>query len=360
MHRYCFAALALLAVLALGQTSRGANFFYTGPANGDFFDELNWNSLPGGGGANPAAGAIDPATDIFDNLFLDGVSTLANGKVQFGAGGGLDMQPGSLLDIVSGGTGQLDLIAGTTFNFNNAMLIADDDIFLRGTTTLTGGSVTSRADDIEFLSSNTVINGTSFTSGGSSGAIIFRETITSIFGASFNAADRLGLREFDVTMTDSTINVNNGEDDVENVFTSPPAVTATLTLKGNSSLLADQLQEDVKLALFDNSVATLANVDNSGDVGDQLAVITENSLVTLHSTGAKLIIPNPQTVSSAPKIRNGQTGLVYSFDPSTWNVKNWNGLDAVTLQIVPEPSGLLISSVFLTFCGGLVRQKRRR
>ena len=56
-------------------------FFYTGPANGDFFDESNWTTEPDGMGSSPVG---DPFVDSTTNaisldLIIDGDAVDAAG-----------------------------------------------------------------------------------------------------------------------------------------------------------------------------------------------------------------------------------------------------------------------------------------
>ena len=155
-----------------------------------------------------------------------------------------------------------------------------------------GGTVESFADDIEFISSAITINGTEFTSDDST---IFQSRNdssagSSVTGATFNAASRIGIREFNVTVTDSHFNVTG---DVEDVFaTDRNTATASLTLLGNSSLIADQVQEGVRLVLDGTSTATLTNEADS----DEVTWFSQASTsVTLNSPGAQLILLNAQS-----------------------------------------------------------------
>ncbi|TWU23515.1 dockerin type I domain-containing protein [Bythopirellula polymerisocia] len=323
-------------------TTQGATFFYTGPNGGEFFNESNWNSISTGGGTSPLAGEIDPDIGILHDLIIEGKSVMATGpagangfRLDIGAGGILSLLAGSDLQVTNTSfNAQFEISTGGTFVFADANLGVDDDILLRGTSMFSGGTVESFADDIEFISSAITINGTEFTSDDST---IFRAEITpsagsSVTGATFNAASRIGVREFNVTVTDSHFNVTG---DVEDVFaTDLPTATAALTLLGNSTLIADQVQEGVRLILGDSSTATLTNEADP----DELTWFTETSTATLNSPNAQLILLNPQTDSSAAKIFNGVTGMSYASDSSTWIPTTWNGTDAVTLSITSLPS----------------------
>ena len=336
----------LLGMILVSSTAQGQTFYFTGNSGNDFFDEMNWNSLPGGGGSVPLAGTIEPRIGFTLDLIIDGDSVSAIGPVDplvpggfivldIGAGGNLSLLSGSDLQVINNSANaQFEVSSGATFSLVDSILGVDDDIFLRGTTSFTGGSVETFADDIEFLSSAVTINGTEFSSDDST---IFRIELTpaagsSIVGATFQSANRIGIREFNVTVTDTTFDVTG---DIEDVFgTDLDTATATLTLLGDSSLTADQIQEGVKLRLGGTSKATLLNQADA----DELTWFTQSSFATLDSTDAQLILFSPQTNSSAAKVFNGVTGQSYAADSSTWNVTNWNGTDAVTLSITSLPS----------------------
>ncbi len=343
--KYGSIAFVLGTILTIMGTVEAATFFYTGPSGGNFFDETNWNSVSTGGGTSPLAGEIDEGVGFTHELIINGASVSAFGNI-VGPGTGtivLDIGDGGILSLLNGSdlqvtniafNAQFELSSGGTFNLMDSTLGVDDDIFLRGTSVFSGGSVESFADDLEFISSAITVNGTEFTSDDST---IFRAEITpaagsSITGATFNAASRIGIREFNVTVTDSNFNVTG---DVEDVFaTDLPTATAALTLRGNSTLIADQVQEGVRLILEDSAVATLTNVADD----DELTWFTETSTGTLNSPNAQLVLLNPQTESSVAKIFNGVTGQSYDADSSTWNPNNWNGTDAVTLNITSIPA----------------------
>jgi len=104
----------ILLFLAMGLLSTSvvnAQFFFTGPSGGDFFDELNWTLNPDGTGANPAAGSIDPDVNISETLFIDGDTVTAAGPDPGGStsdNGDLDISgflgilPDSLLNVTVG------------------------------------------------------------------------------------------------------------------------------------------------------------------------------------------------------------------------------------------------------------------
>lgn len=344
--KYAAFALLLGTLLTILEPLHAATFFYTGPSGGDFFTESNWNSLPACGGTSPLAGEIDEGVEFTHELIIDGASVSAFGNdlvpgngvivLDIGAGGMLSLLNGSDLQVTNTlFNAQFELSTGGTFNLMNSTLGVDDDIFWRGTSSFFGGSVETFADDMEFISSDITVNGTVFTSDDST---IFRAEITpaagsSIIGATFNSAARIGIREFNVTVTDSHFNVTG---DVEDLFsTDLDTATAALTLRGDSTLIADQVQEGVRLILEDSAVATLTNVADP----DELTWFTQDSTkAILNSPNAQLVLLNPQTESSATKIFNGVTGQSYDADSSTWNPTTWNGTDAVTLSITSTPA----------------------
>lgn len=332
------ATLVLAAACLAVSAAHGATFYYTGMNGGDFFTESNWNSMADGTGVAPDPDTINPSVGFVHDLIIDGKNVNAVGPedsasagfivLDIGALGSLSVLTGSDLQVTNNSfNAQFEVSTGATFTLANSTLGVDDDVFLRGTNLLTGGSIESFADDVEFVSSNVTISGTSFAA---ADTIIFRATLTpaagaSITGATFTSADRIGIREFDVTATDSTFVVTG---DVEDVFGTNLA-TSTLTLLGASTLTADQIQEGVKLRLGGTSQATFTNLADD----DEPSWITETSTVTIDSADAKLILPNPQTGSAAASIFNGVTGQAYSADPNTWSPNSWNGTDAATLMI---------------------------
>lgn len=340
---FCFRAWIVALALISTSWAQAQTFYYTGSFGGDFFNESNWNSLPGGGGASPLAGTIEPSIGYTLDLVIDGDNVTASGpdgfSLDIGAGGGLTLLSGSDLQVTNDFfNAQFELSTGATLNFTDAVLGVDDDIFLRGTSVFSGGTVETFADDLEFRSEangTVTIVGTTFNVDDS---IIFETefspaTQNTITGATFNTPGRIGLRHFNVTVTDTDF-VATG--DVENVFTTDlDDATGTLTLLGESTLSADQVQEGVKLRLGGSSMATFDNVANDDD---ELSWFTQSSTVTLDSPDAVLTLINTQVESAAAKVINGVTGQTYASEPSTWNVATWNGLDGITLSITSVPS----------------------
>ena len=316
-------------------------FYYTGPSAGDFFNEANWKSAPNGTGTSPAADSINPDVGFLDNLIIDGDNVTAEANLDIGAGGSLDLLTGSELNVIDDFfSAQFEVSTGGFFSLTDSMLAVADDIFLHGSTVFTGGTVRSFGDDIEFISSDTTINGTTFISGDS---ILIRAELTpavgsSIVGAQFSALSRLGIREFDMTVTDSTFNLVADVEDAT-ACTDLDCATATLTLLGNSSVTADQIQEGVRVVIDDNSIVTLTNEEFETD-DDELTWLTQASTrVTLNSPNAQLVLQNSQNEASDFKIFAGVTGLSYSEHPDSWDPNDWTGAEAVTLKVIEAAKG---------------------
>jgi hypothetical protein len=344
MFRFCGFNLCLL-VLAFIPASAvlGQTYYFVGAPGGDFFDENNWNSAPDASGSIPA---LNPITSSATNaialdLIIDGDTVVANGQVDFGSGS-LSMLSGSQLSVTLAG-GDFDINSAGSFSMTDSTLIVDDLIDLEGVLDFNGGSVLTVFGDFSFNDdiTNLTINGTSFTTTGGSGSNIFFDGFAgSISGATFDTADRLGFRQLvDVTMTDTIVDVENGTGDLEDVFATNDAAGSTFTLLGASSLNADSAEEGLALVLGGTTVATM------GAQGSR--IVDALSSITVISTGVQLIVAElgPGEVDffdGRPNLFSGITGLSYADDPTGWNVKNWNGFDAVTLQIVPEPGTVWI------------------
>ncbi len=346
-----------------------AQFYFTGPSGGDFFDELNWTANPDGTGANPAAASIEPgaASAIAVPLIIDGDDVMANDHVDFGAGS-LDLQAGSVLTISSAtGTVDLDINAATTFTMDSATLNVGDDIFFGGTQSI-ANSIINTLDltegDVQLQVPSTDITGTTFNVGddmifgaasygtidgntfNSNDNMWFSGSAAVITNSTLSPGDRLGIQTSTPLLIDSIVTINGGGGDLEDVFDDGTGVNSVLTVAGNTSVALDQLQEGVALTLDDSSTAIFLNDD----------AITETppagtSLVTMASFDATVTFPL-QNVDLSTAVFNGMTGLSYADDPSAWNVTDWNGVDAVTLQLaVPEPSGLaMLLSLIVLAC----------
>ncbi|WP_168205357.1 hypothetical protein [Bythopirellula goksoeyrii] len=325
-------------------------FYYTGPSGGDFFNESFWNSMANGSGFTPAVGTINPGLGISHYLILDGDVVEANGGagdefgVDIGNGGGLELQTGSSLNVFNDFfNAQFEISTGATFKLTDADLTVQDDIVFRDSTTLTGGSIESFFDDIEFRSSNLIINGTNVrttdVSSGSTSNIWVQAELTpsagaSITGATFFSNSRFGIDQFDMVAHDSVFMIDGDLEDL--TTTDIDSATASLTLTGNSSITAGQIQEGVKLILNDSSTATFTNIPGTQVVTHTW--FTNSSNVTINSPDVELILANPQLETGAGKVINGITGLSYADDASTWDPTTWNGTDAVTLKITSVPS----------------------
>ncbi len=316
-------------------------YYYTGPSGGDFFDEANWNDDPNGSGNSLPAGSIDPGVRIQQSLIIDGDTVTSGpgpvvGKATFEAGGSLEMTPGSVLDFPHG-TDEIEFLFGSGPKLTDATMSAFGDIFFHGTTILSGGTITSTGDDIEFQDANdSTISGTTFIS--SVDNILFDNSLRSVTGATFVTNDRLGLRhEVDISVTDSSIDVNGGLGDVEDIFGGVMAPAqgegSTLILKGASTLRADGFEDGVSLVLDGTSVATLlGNTVGTEDLVDP------NGTITFMSTAAEMITLHASATDARTLVINGFTGMSYLDDPNAWTVTNWDGLTALpSLQLVGIP-----------------------
>ncbi len=353
---YVLAAISWL-LLSASWLSAGVSYFYVGPFLGDFFDESNWNSMADGSGVAPAAGTIDPGVAIAEALVIDGDNVSANGTVELA--GSLTVQPLSFLDINSGGglevlgsasfsldsatvtvlgggSSQIDFNSGSNASIINGSLTAEDDIFIRGTFSSVNATFESLMDDVEVWDgSSATITDSNFTVADS---LILRASNSAITGSTFSVAGRIGIEGNDVTVVNTVLSAIS---DLEDVFTTGP-VGGTLTLAGTSVFAADQVQEGVSLIIDDEAIASLTNVD----AADQPTWITDGSLVTLNSTDATLVLTDPQSEDARMFIVNGLNGMTYADAPNTFLPSDWNGTDAVTLRIVPEPASALCVWLF--------------
>ncbi|QDU89223.1 hypothetical protein Pla175_26100 [Pirellulimonas nuda] len=372
----CALALCLL-VAAPGRVS-AIDFYFVGPSGGDFFDSGNWNDQPTGLGAFLATPVVDAGTSLIEHsLVIDGDTVGAATEVRFGMGsllmdagallnvtgttsgtlaftfgpGGSFTMNNSALNVQNGASGQISLGSGSTSSFVGATVTASDDIFFRGATSIVGSAFESTGDDIELQDSATfsAITGSSFfaSSTGPGGDfdqfIIFQAPTIDITGSSF----RGGLLGIDGTTTTTVVATDSTFDfagDVENAFASSSTGTHLLTLAGTSTLVADQIEEGVALFLKDTTTATF--IDDTVD-SDLDGWITSGALVRLDSPQARLVLQSAQNVSNASRVFNGVTSTTYAATPQFFVPSGWNGSDAVTLSIVPEPSCLLLVVGFI-------------
>ena len=344
LRRTFWGCMAIIVMIIPASTN--AQFFYTGAPDGDFFDESNWTENPDGSGANPAGDALmsDTGNAIAVDLIIDGDSVVADGQVDFGTGS-LSIDGGAL--AITGAGNQLDINADSTFSLMHGTLTVDDDIFLEGNVTFLGGSVTSLNDDIEFQDNLTslMIDGTTFDAPVDN--ILFDGFVGTIMNASFDSADRLGLRNnVEIVMSDSEIFVQGGNGDVDDVFGAEGA-GSSLTLLGASVLLADSVEEGADLILGGSTVATMG----SGGV----RITADGSTITMTTTDALLVVPVALTDDSRADLINGLTGLSYLDDPTAWTDPSWDGLSPTELSVVPEPSLFVIMLPF-----GLLLLLRRK
>lgn len=312
-------------------------FTFVGGTSNEFFTESNWEDAEGN---NPPANTINVGVPIRHSLIIDGDTVVATGAAQqevtFQLGGSLELTPGSML---SSTLLQLEFNPGSGLKLTDATIRFREDVRLGGTNVLNGGTIESQADDVEFNTKHkSIINGTTILAGNDEN-VFFDNSATSIFGATIESEDRLGLRyEVDVTVTDTMINVNNGLGDVEDIFggVEGPAQGegSTLTLKGASTLLADTFEDGVSLVVDDTSVATLIGSPNSELVGDD-----GTSTITVMSSGAELVLVNDSTFDARAFVINGLTGMSYLDDPSAWNITDWDGLTALASLRLAGSSG---------------------
>ncbi|MEM8947096.1 MAG: hypothetical protein AAGD11_18125 [Planctomycetota bacterium] len=350
MNRKFFQLLfACVASLVATNQFASAQFFFTGPSGGDFFDESNWNTQADGLGTAPVG---DPLVDSASNaisidLIIDGDTVEAAGQVDFGTGS-LTLQSGSMLSITGAGH-DFDINSDSTFSLTDSTIEVNDVISFEGISLFSGGTITSITDDITFQNDfiNLTIDGTTFNA---QDTVYFDgPTPGSITNATFNVTDQFGLRDdgsgvAEVVMIDSMIDIDaNGSTsggDIQNVF-SGDAIGSSLTLLGASTLRADGVEEGADLILGGTTTATLG-VHFSERVTDA------GSTITLTTTGAELNIValdsgDVDYVDPRPFLINGITGLDYATDPTTWNVSNWDGSSAVSLQIIPEPTAIALA-----------------
>ncbi len=349
----------------------GVCFTFTGAADNDFFNVANWDD---GIGGNPTA-IVDPVTmEIEQCLQINGSAVQAAAAVEFGSGslmmmagamlevtsGEVNFNAGSMLNMadssiqVTGGTaGQFNLNSGSTgFITGNSTVIAADDITFRGNATLNGATVTSTGDDVEFWETGTLnISNSNFTT--DPGQVTFFKDAAS-GSVSYNLTDstittgRVSIEnEVFVTLLDSIINADG---DIEEALDGNSTNPGTLILNGNSSATADQIEHSIRLILNDTSRATFTD-DNDAD-GDSW--ILNDSSVTLNTVDNLLTIVNSFVADARSDVFDGRSNLSYAANPSAWDPSTWNGLDAVQLSLVPEPSGWLL----LGMAGMLLTRRR--
>lgn len=344
-------AILCLAALACAPAVLAQPYYFVGPGT-DFFDELNWNTQPDGSGVSiPGDPLFDSASAAIDlDLIIDNDTVVAAGEVDFGPGS-LTLGFGSLLYISAPGA-DLDINSDSSFSLDNALLVVDDIINFEGTSLFTGGNVISLTDDIAFQDNfvNLGINGTTFTAADN---IYFDGFAGSIANATFNSADRLGVRNsVAVVMTDTDLAINSGFGDIDDVFAAD-GTGSSLTMLGASTLLADSVEEGADLILGGSTIATM------GRQGSR--IVADGSTITLTTLDAVLNVAplNPldaDFVDARPFLINGFTGLSYADDPSTWNITNWNGSAPVALQLVPEPGSLVLAGIALVAAAAVRRR----
>lgn len=377
--------IMILLSVSLGlacQSTLAQPYFFVGPSGGDFFDEANWNDAADGTG-NILPG--DPLMDSTSNaigvdLVIDGDSVVAAGQVDFGIGS-LTLQAGSTFEV-SGSGNDLDLNDDTVTSITDATLIVDDFIQLGGSVSLDGANLTA-SDDINFLGQISVANSRVESTGDD---IEFRDdaTILSMTGSEFIASSlgtdgtfnqsvimqtsfsatnsgfvggQLGIDgaiETNVTATDSTFEFTG---DLNNVFASSSTGIHRLFLDGSSTLEVDQIEDGILLALQDSAQATfIDDADDDDNDGQPDTWIITNALVRLDSRDASVTFLNNAEIDVRSRIFNGPAATTYALTPSVFSPTDWNGTDAVTIRIVPEPvSGLLILFAGIGFA--FVRQR---
>jgi len=310
-------------------------YYYVGAENGDFFDESNWNDMADGSGNTLPANSINPATAIRQSLIIDGDKVgSTGGEARFEAGGSLEMTPGSEISFLNVGD-QIDFGPRSGLKLTDASIVVEDDIILEGTNHLSGGLIRSLADDIQFENDhNTSIDGTILRSGDH---IIFNNSATSISGATLEMPDRLAMRfEVDITVNDTSIDVNGGAGDVDDVFNGDAGAGSTLTLQGASTLLANTIDDGIALVLEGTSVATLRGDATVPEPPALLAdLVDPTGSITFMSTDAQVVMLNDAGTDARQFVINGFTGLSYFDDSDVWNVTDWDGMTALaSLQLV--------------------------
>lgn len=376
-------ALFILCVAAaLPSCLLAQPYFFVGPAGGDFFDEANWNdSADGTGNALPGDPLMDDTSNAIDvDLIIDGDNVVAAGQVDFGIGS-LTMTAGSTFEV-SGSGNDLDLNDDTTTSITDSTLIVDDFIQLGGSVSLSGANLTasddinflgqisvansrveSTGDDIEFRDDATILSMTSSvfiasslgTDGSFNQSVIMQTTFTAVDSTFIGGQLGIdGAVETNVTAIDSTFEFTG---DMNNVFSSSSTGIHRVFLGGNSTLEADQIEDGILLALQDSAQATfIDDADDDDDDGQPDTWIITNALVRLDSPNASLTFLNDAEIDVRNRVFNGQVPTTYALAPETFFPSNWNGTDAVTLRIVPEPTSMLLLVVSL----GLVATRRQR
>lgn len=336
--------LLVTALFSLITSPALAQYTYIGSSGGSFFDETNWEDM---GGTNPAVGTLPDSTTgaIALDLIIDGANVEAAGQVDFGTGS-LTLLNSATFEVTGSGN-DLDFNSASSFSLTNSTVTVDGDVVIEGIADFAGGQVTSVTDDIEFQELLTLsIDGTSFSSGDN---LFFDAFSGTIVNASFTSADRFGLRQSTaLVIVDSTINIQNGGGDLDDVFAAAGA-GSSITLLGNSLLLADTVEEGVDLIIGGTSKAQLG--------GGGVEILDNGSTATLLTVDAMLQI---SAITDDPRafVVDGRAGGVdYTADSSVWNVTNWDGASAVTLQlVVPEPASLVFALMSICFLGGTRRQ----
>lgn len=376
--------LGALAVCLLAAQSSFGQFFFVGPAGGDFFDAGNWNDQADGLGSFLATPVVDAGTGDIEHAFVvDGdmvnaaadvdfgmgsllldtgsALTLSGSEITFGTGSSFTMS-GSSLTVDGGSTGQVEFNSGSLVSLSDASVLATDDIFFRGEVSIADSTIESTGDDIEFQSDSiiTSITDSDFlassvgTGGGFNQVIYIRSSTDQIFDSTFRGG-RFGVltdgagTTTDVKMTDSSILVDG---DIDNIFSSSNGGVHRLTLDGASTLVADQL-ETVALFLDGTSTATFTD-DLADDDGDSW--LTDNSLVRLDSTGASVTFDFDQTTDVQSRVFDGINLTTYALSPDNFTPSDWDGSSAATLRLVPEPSTLAFMASVLTLAVGSRRR----
>lgn len=371
-HPWMLAAFAAVTLAIATGAAQAQPYFYVGPSGGDFFDELNWNTAANGSGSFLAGDPLmdDAANGIDVDLVMDGVSVVANGQVDFGIGS-LTMLNGAMFEVAGSGN-DLDLNDDTVTSITDSSLIVDDFIQLGGMVTLSGASlsasddinflgtasisntvVESTGDDIEFRDSATILSvtGSDFlasslgTDGSFNQSVIFQTNVTAS-DSSFTGG-QLGFDgdvAADLTVTDSVITFTG---DINNVFSASgtPALHR-IFLQGNTTLAADQIEDGTLLAVQDSSHATFIDDDDDDDAdGLPDTWIITNALVRLDSYEAGLTFLNPGEIDVRSRVFDGLTPTTYALTPSAFAPSDWDGLSAVTLRLVPEPTAAAIAAL---------------
>lgn len=366
--------VSLLTLATVGPTALWAQTYsFTGAVDTDFFNVLNWDD---GLGGMPAS-IVDGGTGTIElDLVIDGMNAVAGGAVEFGAGmlalansatfdvstGDVTFGSGSSLGVMGSTLNLLDNSAklalndGSSTSLNDATINGGDDIYFRGTTSISDSMVVSRTDDVEFQDTAVIsaISGSHFETLDIVQIVSFQSS-ANIVNSSFTTG-RLSIRTgTDLVASDSDFNLNGDIDDAFNAIT-----FGTLTLQGTTTLRADQLDEGITLFLEDSSSASFIDDNQEGEwiTASSAATGAVPSTVVFKSADASLTFaggPQDPLSDDATQVIHALSGVSRSYAqvPTWFSPSNWDGFNDVTITIalVPEPTtGLLSLGLIAATC----------